>query len=93
MIKKTENNLRGYSQSVHFCLSQVYKTQTKVLNAADKIGEDIETGLAIKINRCNLGDMFHKKNRPQNTSSINRGEAIRRRTMTAYNPRKTRAVD
>ena len=93
MIKKTENNLRGYSQSVHFSLSQVYKTQTKIINAADKIGEEIETGLAIKINRCNLGQMFPRKNKPQTASSLARGEAIRRRTMTAYNPRKTRAMD
>ena len=93
MIKKTENNLRGYSQSVSFCLSQVYKTQTKVLSAADKIGEDIETGLAIKINRCNLGQMFQKRSKPQTASSAARGEAIRRRTMTAYNPRRTRAMD
>ena len=68
----------------------MYKTQTKILNAADKVGEDIDTGLAIKINRCNLGSMYPRNSKPKTPSLAAGHEKIRRRTMTASGPRRTK---
>lgn len=45
--------------------SQVYKTQTKVVNAADQCGWDLDVGLAIKINRCNLDQVFSNQTKPK----------------------------
>ena len=66
---------------------QVYKTQSKVVDVADKCGWELDTGLAIKINRCNLDQVFSRTAKPKTA-----GENIRRRTMTSYNSRRTRAV-
>ena len=80
MIKKTEKNLRMYSQSVLMSLCRSIRPQSKVVNVADRCDWELDTDLAIKINRCKLDQVFSRTVKPKTAS-----DNIRRRTMTSYN--------
>lgn len=61
----------------------MFEIQSEVVNAADKYGKELDTGLAIKINRCNL----------KNTLSSSKGAktpelSSKKRTMSSQISRR-----
>lgn len=67
---------------------QVYNTQNEIVNMADKLGRQIDVGLAIKINRCGLDRTHYKPAKLKHENPL--GDSIKRRTMSSYNARRNR---